>query len=578
MRNWISLAFPAFFLFLLPGGRARSQAPWYPSKPSWQSQALGKYGTGMAVEDLNLDGWPDIIVANGNDMGRQRVEVYYNKQGSFPTKPDWESSDIDYHGHLAVGDVNGDGWPDVAVSVFLGPNRFSSPGHAKLYLNDGKGTLFKTPSWRSQDSFFTFGLALGDADGDGDLDLLVAVGEGYKNPPDYNRLYINNKGTLQALPSWKSAVKDHAMGAFFADVNGDGRLDLCFAGWKYPSTVYYNRGGGVFPTLPDWKTADNSTSIMGTAGDLDGDGLPELVFADNNQLGGTGRLKFYRNSKSGPATTASWTSNFSGYGSSVALADLDNDGKLDLAGGAWWSQVRIYRNTSSSFPSNPTWTSSTRSVIEKLVFRDTSLASLFRHSETFAGDGKRNVFTLRRIPVEKILAVRADGALLPPGAWCADTTIGWISLAKAPAKSLRVDTIASYRPALAASNWDTRIGNYLFRTAPEASFDLAWTFDWYDLKAGMWPYVGIARNLKSSPVQGTLEALCLGPDGTLFKKVSKSLSLPAGGTNLFWGWFPPDWSLAPGLYAVQLRFVSGGVVRHLAEFSIPVRGGLGMHK
>ncbi len=571
MRNWL---FPLLALSFLPlpfPGNLQAQAPWYPSRPAWQSQALGKYGTGLAVRDLNRDGWPDLVVSNGNDMRRQRVEVYYNRQGTFPTRPDWESADIDYHGHLAVGDVNGDGWPDVAVSVFLGPNRFNSPGHVKLYLNDGKGNLLKTPSWRSQDSFFTFGLALGDADGDGDLDLLVAVGEGYKNPPDYNRLYLNRNGKLDRLPAWKSLVKDHSMGAFFADVNGDGLLDLCFAGWKYPSTVYYNRGKGVFPTLPDWRTADNSTSIMGTAGDLDGDGLPELIFADNYQLSGTGHFKFYRNSKSGPSTRATWVSSFNGYGSSVALADLDGDGRLDLAGGAWWNKVRIYRNLGGTFPTNPTWSSSTKSVLEKLVFRDTSLAALYRHTEAFTGDGKKKVFTLRKIPVETILSVKADGVALAPGTWCADPDQGWISLAKAPAKSLLVETLASYRPALAASNWDTRIGNYLFRSKVEASFDLAWVFDWYDLRAGMWPYVGIARNKLSTPLNGTLEALYLDPSGRPVKKVAKPLALPAQGTNLFWGWFPPDWTLRPGLYTVQLRIVSTGVLRHMAEYPIQIR-------
>ncbi len=41
-------------------------------------------------------------------------------------------------------------------------------------------------------------------------------------------------------------------------------------------------------------------------------------------------------------TTPFWTSTFSGYGSGINLADIDNDSDLDLLTGGWWQPVRIY--------------------------------------------------------------------------------------------------------------------------------------------------------------------------------------------------------------------------------------------
>lgn len=572
-------------LLLAAAGAAPAQAPYYPTAPVWESKANFNYATGLGLADLDRDGWPDMVVANGNDMGRQRLEVFYNRGGLFPADPDWTSADVDYNGHLAVGDVDGDGWPDVVVAVFLGPNRFGDKGRAKLYLNDGKGALGRNPAWLSSDTFFCFSVALGDVDGDGDLDLAAATGENYYDPPDYNRLYLNQGGSFQGLPAWQSAIKDHSMGALIADMDGDGRLDLVFAGHRdsstvYPSTIYFNRGGGQFSTNPDWRNTDNSTSIMAAAGDLDGDGLPELILADNNQVGGSGRFKFYRNSAQGLQTVPAWSSAFDGYGACLALADLDLDGRLDLAAGAWWEQVRVYRNTGGTFNAQPDWvsaipTSAAKPVPEALVFRDTSRAGLFLHSETFTGDGARKVFTLRRVPVESFLRVAADGVELAPGQWCADPDRGWVALAAAPARSLRVDTIASYLPALAVSNWERMQGNYLFRREPELARELFWVFDWIAPGQGMWPFVETLRNLRPTPFAGTLEALLLDAGGGLVRKVSAPLNLGPGAGGLSWGYFPADWGLAPGLYAVQLRVLSGGIARHLQEFPLEIRPPLG---
>ena len=101
----------------------------FPRVPDWVSNDIRMVSTGGALVDLNRDGWLDLVVANGNDIERQPVTVYYNQgDGTLPERPDWASQSQEYHGHLSVGDVNQDGWPDVAVSVFLGPARFSEPG------------------------------------------------------------------------------------------------------------------------------------------------------------------------------------------------------------------------------------------------------------------------------------------------------------------------------------------------------------------------------------------------------------------------------------------------------------------
>ena len=107
---------------MLPLSNSDSQL--YSSTPDWVSNNL-HYSTGAALADLNQDGWLDLIIADGNDMAMGRVNVYYNNgEGAFPTTENWQSDDLAYNGHLDVADVNGDGWPDVAVSYLGTSNSF----------------------------------------------------------------------------------------------------------------------------------------------------------------------------------------------------------------------------------------------------------------------------------------------------------------------------------------------------------------------------------------------------------------------------------------------------------------------
>ncbi len=57
----------------------------YPISPSWQSTPNGYVSTGGGFADINRDGWPDFVAANGNDISRQHLTVYLNAgNGTFP--------------------------------------------------------------------------------------------------------------------------------------------------------------------------------------------------------------------------------------------------------------------------------------------------------------------------------------------------------------------------------------------------------------------------------------------------------------------------------------------------------------
>jgi hypothetical protein len=110
MRDFIiSMAIAATgATFMAP---ARAAIP-LAAEPSWESEDED-YGTGGMLWDLDGDGYLDLIVGNGNDMDSERDAVFYNRRGELERDASWRSADFGYDGHVDVGDVDGDGDPDV---------------------------------------------------------------------------------------------------------------------------------------------------------------------------------------------------------------------------------------------------------------------------------------------------------------------------------------------------------------------------------------------------------------------------------------------------------------------------------
>lgn len=431
----------------------------FPTSPDWVS-ADGPIGTGAALADLNNDGWPDLVVSNGNDIERQRVAVYYNDGGTLQASPGWESADIGYHGHLDVADVNGDGWLDVAVSRLLNE---SGPA-ARLYLNVA-GTLESTPSWVSDEKARAFDVKFGDVNNDGRPDLAVATGWPYD--PGYdarNTVHLNVGGQLESVASWQSSDTHHYLGALWVDADSDGWLDLVGVGTKTYTWLYRNLGG-TLETNASWHSTDNANQfgIMATAGDVNGDLYPELFVTDNTQLGGgSGRFKQYNGLSAGLfAPTYSW-SYLDGYGAAVALGDVNADGRLDLATGAWWDRTRIFLNQGGGLPGSPNWNSAGTTVVEKIVLADVDRNGLRRVVETFdptPPDG--TLCRLRHQPIQHVISVHRGDTLLSPAQYTLSREHGWVTAGGDASATVRVEYHVSSRLDMAVANWD-EVGTYVY--------------------------------------------------------------------------------------------------------------------
>ena len=266
----------------------------------------------VALADVNGDGRLDLITAatdtgTGGGLGGPLL-LFLNTgnpldpfSGSVPqtiTRGGGMTS-------LAVGDVTGDGRPDLVVGSTVNPDLLGTARYSRLYVNTGNsGVPFQETSASAFNvgtgSDYTTSVALADVNADGKLDLVFGNGSVQSAAGGFvfsaTRLFLNQGGSNPFSGSGTTVgfTTDNTQAVAFADLNGDGKTDLITAnapttllGVQYntPSQVFLNQGGATpFAGTGVAFGGDGTLPVTSVAvGDLNGDGQTDIVLGVNGK-------------------------------------------------------------------------------------------------------------------------------------------------------------------------------------------------------------------------------------------------------------------------------------------------------
>jgi plastocyanin len=348
--------------------------------------ALLEYTNQCTIGDLDNDGDPDIVWANGGGYNTASAPLVLrifknNGAGTFTDESVASTGGLTFRARGAeLGDVDDDGDLDIIVAQDFN-------GQPALLINNGPGiglgtftdqTLARLPIG----TFSSTRAQFADVDNDGDLDLYLTNG-GATNRFGSGRgkLWLNNGSgvytdvTTTNMPNQNVSEPQDCI---FGDIDADFDLDLRIgSSASNQSKLYRNNGSGVFTQV---TTPSDNNCYSYDFGDMDGDGDLDLLGANGASSGNNAELLLINNG-SGTYSTGAFT------GSTVddndsKFFDYDNDGDFDLVIASLSTTERIYNNNGAGTLS-----------LAGGVIQSISDASLDVKVADLTGDGRLDIIT-----------------------------------------------------------------------------------------------------------------------------------------------------------------------------------------
>jgi uncharacterized protein YfaP (DUF2135 family) len=259
----------------------------------------------------------DVVATNSNV---NTVSVLLgNGTGTFPTRQDFATAYAPWS--LTTGDFRGDGKADIVATVFVG----TFGDVVSVLLGNGNGTF--QPHVDYATGAYPYAVVVGDFNHDDKADLATANEQG----ASVSILLGNGDGTFQPHMDYPTGGTPYSIAA--GDFNGDGKLDLVTA-IAYPDAVAVLLGNGDGTFQPPVSYAAEGEPDSVAVGDFNGDHKLDLAVANycgsDPHCQSAGSVSIFLGNGDGTfQPQVPYNTEFKP--TSVVTADLNNDGKLDLA-------------------------------------------------------------------------------------------------------------------------------------------------------------------------------------------------------------------------------------------------------
>lgn len=368
---------------------------------AWMGRSVASAG------DVNADGYADVIVGTpyfaGGITAQGRAQIHHGGPAGLSAAPNWTQLGAQFF-HLfgasvaGIGDVNGDGFADIAAGAPGASGGGTQSGRIEVYRGSSTGVGSSGPTiLNGTTSYELLGYevqAVGDVNGDGFADLLAGLDYIVQGFPlsEYGwgaRIYAGSSTGISATLHWEIEFSSPSQSPGFTvagagDVNGDGLADIVVGSrgaqvdeaGEGTASIYLGAVNGV-RTTPSWSAGLSTNDAnygysVAAAGDVNGDGFGDVIVGAPYHFAGQfqeGVVFLYLGSPNGLVTLAQsfiiggqatgW------FGYSVAGAgDVNGDGYADvIVGQPSYSgpesnegRALIYHGSADGLANVPAWT------------------------------------------------------------------------------------------------------------------------------------------------------------------------------------------------------------------------------
>lgn len=340
-------------VLLFTGGQASGQYPTFAAPVDIAAGSVQGISA-LDVGDFNQDGYPDVALMEGGAHAGGRFTLAWFEQQ--PGRP-WIRHDFvagitfdDFIGSARCADMDGDGDLDLVLT-----NDGHTTGPIRVYLLENPGKAHCTDPWpihliATIEGVHANDMQVADMDADGKLDVVIR----HKVPDAVQILFQDSKSTWQVKMAHTGQAGE---GLAVGDIDQDGLPDISITGHWLKSPADARQGNYQrYDIEAGYKAINKGTKDA--LGDLNGDGRLDLVLSPAEAFPAYGGANYdlaWYEGPTDPLQSKAWKKHLIradyNHGHCLKLADMDQDGDLDILSARAWEarDIRIFWNEQGDF-------------------------------------------------------------------------------------------------------------------------------------------------------------------------------------------------------------------------------------